>query len=216
MVLDASTSLCLLGQFHMDRSVVLTIWTYCLKHFKVGRGYNIFLYVRWLYLIWQYVNTQADKARYTQANSDRVWSSEGGTEAFWTRFQIFMYIMTSHEENSYWLVIFFVFKASGVAGVDCWQYAVVLQKKSKTDHVPITWHRDACTEPFLLWKNNKYYILVCVCMLARACMRVFGRVGLCIHIRAYSLANPTRKTYAPYCDVICGPSFSIIFFDIIS
>ena len=29
-----------------------------------------------------------------------------------------------------------------------------------------------------------------------------------------SLANPARNAYAPYCDVICGPSVSTIFFNI--
>ena len=60
------------------------------------------------------------------------------------------------------------------------------------------------------------HIGVCVCMFARACVRVHGRVGLCLHIRAYSLTNPARNVYAPYCDVICGPSVSGIFFSIIS
>ena len=50
-----------------------------------------------------------------------------------------------------------------------------------------------------------YYILVCVCMLARACVRacmwVPGRVGVYMRIRAYSLANPGRNAYASYCDV---------------
>ena len=57
-------------------------------------------------------------------------------------------------------------------------------------------------------------------MLARACVRacmwVPKRVGVCMRIRAYSFANPARNAYAPYCDVICGPSGSTIFFDIIS
>ena len=53
-------------------------------------------------------------------------------------------------------------------------------------------------------------------MLVRACICVPGRVGVCMRIRAYSLANPARNAYAPYCDVICGPSVSTTFFDIIS
>ena len=53
-------------------------------------------------------------------------------------------------------------------------------------------------ESLLPWKSNKYYIFVCVC------------------VHACSLAYPARHAYAPYCDVICGPSGSIIFFDIIS
>jgi hypothetical protein len=47
-------------------------------------------------------------------------------------------------------------------------------------------------------------------------MWVRQHVGMCMCIRAYSLANPARNAYAPYCDVICGPSVSTIFFDIIS
>ena len=42
-------------------------------------------------------------------------------------------------------------------------------------------------------------------MLERACVRVPGSVGVCMRIRACSLANPTRNAYEPCCDVICGP-----------
>ena len=45
-------------------------------------------------------------------------------------------------------------------------------------------------------------------MNARACVRVLGLVGVCMRIRPCSLANPARNAYAPYCDVICGPSVS--------
>ena len=75
-------------------------------------------------------------------------------------------------------------------------------------------------ETIVAWKKKKYYILVCVCRLARACVRacvwVPGRVGACMRIRAYSLASPARNAYEPYCDVICGPSGFTILFDIIS
>jgi hypothetical protein len=68
-------------------------------------------------------------------------------------------------------------------------------------------------------KQYEYYLLVCVYMLARACVRacmwVTGRVGVCMCIRAYNLANPVRNANASYCDV-CGPSVSTIFFHIIS
>ena len=50
-------------------------------------------------------------------------------------------------------------------------------------------------------------------MLERACVRVPGSVGVCMRIRACSLANPTRNAYAPYCDVICRrtpPHFSTL------
>jgi hypothetical protein len=44
---------------------------------------------------------------------------------------------------------------------------------------------------------------------AWACVCACGvpeRLGLCMRIRAYSLANPARNAYAPCCDVIYGPS----------
>ena len=81
---------------------------------------------------------------------------------------------------------------------------------NKTDKVRVTQHWGGFTKPLLSWKSSKYYILVCVCMW------VPEREGVCMRIRAYSLANPARNAYAPYCDVICGPSMSTIFFDIIS
>ena len=46
---------------------------------------------------------------------------------------------------------------------------------------------------------------MCACLLVRACMWVPERVGVCMCVRAYSHANPTRNAYALYCDVICGP-----------
>ena len=63
-------------------------------------------------------------------------------------------------------------------------------------------------ESLLLWKSNMRYIFVC----AYARVRVPRRVGVC----AYSLAYPARNAYAPYCDVICGPSVFTIFFGITS
>jgi hypothetical protein len=36
-------------------------------------------------------------------------------------------------------------------------------------------------------------------------MRVPGRVGVCMRVRVCNLANPARKSYAPYCDVILAP-----------
>jgi hypothetical protein len=71
-------------------------------------------------------------------------------------------------------------------------------------------------ESWLPWKSKKYYLLICVCV--RACVRVWlqGSVGVCMRVRACSLANPARNAHAPYCDVICGPSVSTTFFDIIS
>jgi hypothetical protein len=48
------------------------------------------------------------------------------------------------------------------------------------------------------------------------CVRVPRRVGVYMRVRACSLAYPACIAYAPYCDVICGPSGSTTFFDIIS
>jgi hypothetical protein len=39
---------------------------------------------------------------------------------------------------------------------------------------------------------------------------------VCVRERACSLAYPACNSYAPYCDVICGPSASITFFDIVT
>ena len=61
-------------------------------------------------------------------------------------------------------------------------------------------------ESLLSWKSNEYYIFVCVCARVNVCMRE----GTC------SLAYPACNAYAPYCDVICGPSGSTMFFVIIS
>jgi hypothetical protein len=43
-----------------------------------------------------------------------------------------------------------------------------------------------------------------------------GRVGVYMRVRACSLADPARNSYAPRCEVICGPYDATIFFDIIS
>jgi hypothetical protein len=60
----------------------------------------------------------------------------------------------------------------------------------------------------LLLKSIKYHI--CICARMRACAQVLG------HVHACSLSYPACNEYAPYCDVICGPSGSTTFFDIIS
>ena len=62
--------------------------------------------------------------------------------------------------------------------------------------------------------ENQYYLLICVCV--RACMWITWRAGVCMRIRACSLAYPACNAYAPYCDVICGPSGSTILLDFIS
>jgi hypothetical protein len=51
------------------------------------------------------------------------------------------------------------------------------------------------------------YLYVCSC----ACVRVPGSLGMFMRVRACSLAYPACNAYAPYCDVICGPSRANIF-----
>ena len=76
-------------------------------------------------------------------------------------------------------------------------------------------------ESLLQWKSSKYYLFICLracvraCAGALACMWILGRVGVCVRIIACSLAYPARNAYAPCCDVICGPSGSTTFFDIL-
>jgi hypothetical protein len=95
--------------------------------------------------------------------------------------------------------------------------SLALTKHNKTGNVRITYYWVAFTKPLLLWKSCEYFLLVCVYMRARTCVHVVtGRVGVCMRIRVCSLANPAWNAYAPYCDVICGPSYSTPFFDIIS
>jgi hypothetical protein len=67
--------------------------------------------------------------------------------------------------------------------------------------------------------EKQYYILVCVCMLARACVRACGYPGAWACACAYvhiALLIQHATSNAPYCDVICGHSGSTIFFDIIN
>jgi hypothetical protein len=64
--------------------------------------------------------------------------------------------------------------------------------------------------------EKQYVLHIGLCVRMLACIWVPGHLGVCMRIRAYSLANPARNAYAPYCYVICGPSVSTIFFDIIS
>jgi hypothetical protein len=68
---------------------------------------------------------------------------------------------------------------------------------TKTGHVRITWYWGVFTQQFLPSKRIKYYIC------KRACVRV--RMSAC------SLAYRACNAYAPYCNVICGPSGSIFF-----
>jgi hypothetical protein len=76
-------------------------------------------------------------------------------------------------------------------------------------------------EPLLPWKSNKCCIFVsvcvCVCMCARASTwRADARALGCVQTRACSLTYPVGNVHAPCCDIICGPSGIMIFFDILS
>jgi hypothetical protein len=50
------------------------------------------------------------------------------------------------------------------------------------------------------------YVRVCVCVCV--CGLVPEPVDVCLRVLACSLAYPACDSYAPYCDVICGPSGS--------
>jgi hypothetical protein len=89
---------------------------------------------------------------------------------------------------------------------DRWTIPEYLRRTRATMYVTVRRVR----ESLLPWKSNKYYLLVCVCV--RACRYL----GVCMRISACSLANPACNAYVPYCDVICGPSISTTFFNIIS
>ena len=64
--------------------------------------------------------------------------------------------------------------------------------------------RGAFVKPLLPWKNNKFYISVCVraCVRARVCVCGWlggwmpGPVGKCKCASAYSLAYPACNTHA--------------------
>jgi hypothetical protein len=60
--------------------------------------------------------------------------------------------------------------------------------------------------------RGKAITITHLCLCVRA--SVFSRA--CTHVLACSLAYTACNSYAPYSDVICGPSSSTIFFDIIS
>ena len=71
-------------------------------------------------------------------------------------------------------------------------------------------------------KQQVLHISVCVrasvgaCVCAYVCGWLPGRVGVCMHMRACSLAYPACNAHAPYYIVICGFSGSTVFCDIIS
>jgi hypothetical protein len=67
-------------------------------------------------------------------------------------------------------------------------------------------------QSLLPWKSSTYYIFVCVCVRVRACICVGVWARGFMHVRACSVAYPACNAYAPYCDVICGPSGFTTFF----
>jgi hypothetical protein len=80
---------------------------------------------------------------------------------------------------------------------------------NNADNIRIMYHWGAFAKHCCCWNAvNITYFFVCD---MRACMWVPGRVGACMRMRACSLANPTCNDYAPYCDVICGPSVTTTF-----
>ena len=68
----------------------------------------------------------------------------------------------------------------------------------------------------LPWKSNKYYIFVCVCVCALAWLCACAQARVCMLMRECSLAFQACNSYAPCCDVLCGPSGYTIISDIIS
>ena len=65
--------------------------------------------------------------------------------------------------------------------VACVRKNIILNKRS---NVRITQHWRRVCESLLPWKSNKYYLLVCVCMGARKCVRVDSRARGHVHAHA--------------------------------
>jgi hypothetical protein len=87
--------------------------------------------------------------------------------------------------------------------------------RNKTGNVRIMQHWSAFTKHCSSGKAiSVTYLSVCEC--ACAFMWVPGHVGFYMRMCAYSLPYPAFNAYAPYFDVICGPSGSTTFFDTIS
>ena len=64
---------------------------------------------------------------------------------------------------------------------------------------------------FIVAVEKKYILRICVCVCV--CIRASGRVGVCMRVRACSVAYPACDSYEPYSDGIFG---STIFFDILT
>jgi hypothetical protein len=69
-----------------------------------------------------------------------------------------------------------------------------IKTKNKQNSIRITWHRGAFANHFCRTKAISItYLSGCACVL------VPGRMSVCMCVRACN-------SYAPYCDVICGPA----------
>jgi hypothetical protein len=66
--------------------------------------------------------------------------------------------------------------------------------QSKTGNVRNNVTLRRVRELFLPLKSNEYCILVCVCVSAGECVRVPGRVGVCLHV-ALLIQHATRIRY---------------------
>ena len=74
-----------------------------------------------------------------------------------------------------------------------------------------------CTRSRIFVAVEKQKVLyICLRVRARTWVRVPVCVGVCMCVRTCTLFYPASNSYAPYCDVMCSPSASTIFFVIIS
>jgi hypothetical protein len=102
---------------------------------------------------------------------------------------------------------------------------ITTEQCNKTGNVRISQYQGAFAKLFLPWKSNKCYTFLCVsapdvgaCVHSHFCVcaGMPGSVGVCMFVRAYSLAYPACNMRAPCFIVICGPSGFTSFFDITS
>jgi hypothetical protein len=72
--------------------------------------------------------------------------------------------------------------------------------------------------------NICLHVCLRACKRAGGCVRAFvcvrgwenGSIGVCMRVRASSLAYPACNAYGPYSKFMCVPSGSTTFFDVIS
>ena len=92
----------------------------------------------------------------------------------------------------------------------------VLNNSSTRQAIYVLCKNEARSRIIVAVEKQKKNTYSCVCVCPHAREHVPGRVGVCMSVHACSLAYPACNAYAPYCDVICGPSSPTTFFDIIS